>query len=554
MPIERGSLLLAASVILAGCAKAPPPQPSQVAHAGGTFRLAYQGAPESLDPLRILFLPDWTIASFVYEGLVGFGETAAELRPLLAESWTGSDSGKRWLFTLRDKVYFHDDPCFPGGQGRKVTSADVLYTFERIAKAAAQCENWYLLSGKIAGIDDFARGRAASIAGIRILDDRHIEFQLTKPYATFLNILASPTAFIVPKEGVEHYGTSFGMLPVGTGPFRLVRWKPVEQILFARNRRYWRNGAQGARLPYLESIDVRFQAESNDYARMTQFLKGESFLLEVQEKLYGNLKTGVLDARKFGVVGIIPTSGVRFLGFSLNAGSPFARHAELRRALALLLDRGQFVKRFADVNILLANTLVPPAFIGRTQDWYPYDVAQARAIVDRYRKEVDASTLTLASNFQAEELTLLQQSLSAVSVRSAIRIVPARYYQFIVGERPTLFRVSFVPSFFDPEDYYCLFYSKSSNDINLTGYRNPDFDRTLEAAMVEPVPGRRSALFRSLEEMLHRDVPAIYLSHGTPTYVVAAPHVQGARLRYLFPDLTEAWLAQNHEAAHQPEK
>ena len=541
-------------LLLAGCSGPRPRDAGDNARRGGTFKLILQGLPETLDPPRIGYLPDWMVASFIYEGLVGYGDNATELRPLLAESWVTSEGGRNWVFQLRDEVYFHADPSFPAGRGRKVTASDVRYTFERIAQKATACESWYLLSGKIEGIDDFREGRAAAIRGIRVLDDRHVEFRLTKPYATFLKVLASPTAYIVPREAVEFYGPSFGSLPVGTGPFRLVRWKPAEQLLFVRSDRYWRTDGRGTRLPYLDGIDIRVRAGASESVVLAEFLKGETHLFSAQEKLYDTLKKDVLNAQKCRVAGIVPTAALRFLGFSLDTPSPFARHAELRRAMAMSLDRGDLVRRAPEVNIILANSLAPPMFMERRFPWYPYDLAAASTIFARHRQELEQSPPVLASNFQSGEPALLQAALAKAGVRSAVRITPANYYPYIVRERPTLFRVSFTPSFFDPEDYYCLFYSKSSKEVNLTGYRNPEYDQMLEAAMVEQDAARRTRLFQSLEEILQRDVPAIYLTHGTPTYVVAALNVEGLTLRFLFTDLSAAWLSKTDAARTQPQK
>ena len=196
------------------------------------FRLIYQNPAETFDPPRIAFLPDWEMASLIYEGLVGYGDDAAGLRPVLAERWQELDGGRRWIFHLRGDVFFHDDPCFPGGRGRRFTAQDVIYTFERLANPKTDSPNWYLLAGKVEGIDAFHAGRAFSIQGIRMLDDGRVEFRLTKTYASFLKSLATQIGMIAPREAVEYYGSEFGNHPVGTGPFRLARRKALEQYSF----------------------------------------------------------------------------------------------------------------------------------------------------------------------------------------------------------------------------------------------------------------------------------------------------------------------------------
>ncbi|MBI4874489.1 MAG: ABC transporter substrate-binding protein [Acidobacteria bacterium] len=542
-----------AAALLAGCAGRRPRETAPVPRAGGAFKLVYQNSPETLDPQAIILLADWEVASLVYEGLTAQGAAPDRVQPLLAESWEESDRGRRWVFTLRQNVYFHDDPCFPGGRGRKVTAGDVLYTFRRIADPKAEWANWYLFAGKIEGLDDFHAGRAPAIGGLRALDERRVEFRLTRPYAAFLKVLASQTACIVPREAVERYGADFGKHPAGTGPFRLAAWNPFERILLVRNGRYWRTDSRGARLPYLDSIDIRFRADATESVLLNAFLKGETHLFAAHQNLYETIRDDPRHAGKFRRVGALPEMSLRFLGFSLDTPTALARHPELRRAVALAFDRAELRKQAPQVRITLADTLVPRPFLARGRSWHPHQPQAAAAIFDGFRKDLAASPITLGSNFQSLDVALLRQHLARLAVKATVQIRPARYFQYIVSQRPSIFRVSFTPSFFDPEDYYCLFYSKSSPDVNLTRYRSEEFDRTLEAAMVQRNPAGRSALFDRLEEILYRDVPAIYLNHGTPIHLIAAPYLHGVALRFVYPDLTEAWLAEKDGARTQPE-
>jgi peptide/nickel transport system substrate-binding protein len=521
--------------------------------AGGVFKLIYQSSPDTLDPHQLIFRSDWEIASLIYEGLVGYGDTQSSIRPLLAESWSRHEEGKRWVFKLRDNAYFQDNPCFVDGRGRKVVAGDVVYSFERMARIKDRCPNWIIFSGKIEGMDEFSNGRSSSISGIRAIDDHRIEIRLTKPYATFLKVLASPAACIVPKEAVELYGENFGSHPAGTGPFRLVRYSPLEQMLLSRHNRYWRSGPDGARLPYLEAIEISFRSDINPSVRLAQFLKGETYLFSAEQKLFQSIKETIVDHQKCRVAGILPSSAVRFLGFSLDALSPFARDPELRRAVAMSFDRRELAKLTPQVNVIPANTLVPAFFLNRGFSWYPHDPEAARKVTAAYQRELDAKPSTLASNFQSGDVELLQQDLSRISVKAIVQIRPAEYFQYIVKSRPTLFRVSFVPSFIDPENYYCLFWSKSSRDFNLTGYRNAEFDRILESAMIQPDESKRRNLFAHLEEILHRDVPAIYMHHGSPEYLIVSPFVHGFRIRFLLSDFSETWLENKDATRRQAE-
>jgi peptide/nickel transport system substrate-binding protein len=324
-------------------------------------------------------------------------------------------------------------------------------------------------------------------------------------------------------------------------------------MLLARHNRYWRSSPDGAPLPYLDAIEISFRNDANQSVRLAQFLKGETYLFSADQKLFESIKETIVDHQKCLVAGIMPSSAVRFFGFSLDVPSPFARDPELRRAVAMSFNRRELAKLTPQVNVIPANTLVPAFFLNRGFSWYPHDPEAARKITAAYQRELEAKSPTLASNFQSGDVELLQQDLSRISVKAIVQIRPAEYFQYIVKARPTLFRVSFVPSFFDPENYYCLFWSKSSRDFNLTGYRNAEFDRILESAMIQPDGSKRRELFAHLEEILRRDVPAIYMHHGSPDYLIVSPFVRGIKTRFLLPDFSETWLENKDAIRRQSE-
>jgi peptide/nickel transport system substrate-binding protein len=350
---------------------------------------------------------------------------------------------------------------------------------------------------------------------------------------------------------VDFYGDHFGSHPVGTGPFRLTRWNPLEHMLLSRHGRYWKRSSSGVSLPYLNAIEIDFRSDTNQSVRLAQFLKDETFLFSAEQKLYESIKETILDRQKCRVAGIVPSSAVRFLGFSVDGSSPFARDPELRRAVAMSFNRRELVKLTPHANVILANTLVPSLFPNGSFAWHPHDPAAARRIIAAYQGELDEKSTTLMSNFQSGDVELLQQDLSRISIKSTVQIRPAEYFKYIIKARPTLFRVSFVPSFFDPENYYCLFWSKSSRDFNLTGYRNTEYDRILESAMIQQHEPKRLELFARLEKILHRDVPAIYLHQGSPDYLIVSPFVRGFEMHFMQPDFSETWLETRDETRDQ---
>ena len=119
----------------------------------------------------------------------------------------------------------------------------------------------------IQGAAEFREGRARQIAGLTAVDRYTVRVTLTEAPVPFVSILAVGQAKIVPRELVEEQGEAFGTQPVGTGPFRFVRWERGKEIVLAANPDYFDGPPKLARLVFrifpgerLDGVFAEFQA------------------------------------------------------------------------------------------------------------------------------------------------------------------------------------------------------------------------------------------------------------------------------------------------------
>ena len=215
------------TVLVVGCAdpadRAPVPE-VEVPRSGGTLHIA-QIAPSTLDPAVVYDSYDAALVNQIHAGLLRHDRNFG-LRPDLARSWWIDTSGLRYRFELNDDLRFHD--------GTPVTAHDVSHSWHRvfrIEKARTELARQYL--GVIAGTEAFARGEIDSIVGIRVIDARTIEIDLERPYAAFLNVLASEFARVVPRSTTLDTDT-----PIGCGPFALVEWVAGDRLVLERHDTY----------------------------------------------------------------------------------------------------------------------------------------------------------------------------------------------------------------------------------------------------------------------------------------------------------------------------
>lgn len=232
---------LVAAVTLAGC-QAPAPEASGDPVQGGTLSYASGDAePTCLDPHVGGNYPQALLAGQFLESLVSRDETG-EIIPWLAESWTASDDGLAWEFTLRDDVAFTD--------GTPLDAEAVKINVEHLKDPATQSSTGYLALGKVDHVE--------------VVDEQVARFVLSSPDSALLESLAQPWTAIESPAGLARGMDENCQAPIGTGPFIVDEWVKQDHVSLVRNDDYSSAPADAAHdgPAYLEAIDWRFVPDS----------------------------------------------------------------------------------------------------------------------------------------------------------------------------------------------------------------------------------------------------------------------------------------------------
>lgn len=198
---------------------------ASIQRAASTLRIADLVGWESFDPLIARTSSDDRNIQWVYEGLMRLDASGAPV-PALAASVDISADSTTYTFHLRDDAFYHNDPAFSNGIGRKVHANDVIAAFERMTRRDVPETAAKLFSSQIVGFDLRNREnrdlyvaslrQTKEITGIQRIDSRTVRFKLNAPDRWFLHRLASPKAVIYAPEAVS----VINQRPVGSGPFR----------------------------------------------------------------------------------------------------------------------------------------------------------------------------------------------------------------------------------------------------------------------------------------------------------------------------------------------
>jgi peptide/nickel transport system substrate-binding protein len=426
------------------------------------------------------------------------------------------DGGLRYRLYLRPGVRFVDDACFPGGRGRVVTAADVVYSLTRLALPATAASGSWLLSGVVQGVDSVRRGQATRISGLSALNDSTVELRLAAPRSALLRLLTLPYAAIVPREAVERYGKDFARHPVGTGPFRLKHWHLGRSLVLLRNSGYWQAG-----LPRLQAVAVRFMP-----SRLTAFIEFKQGRLDFLEGLDPTFKDELLTPggqlqpawQRRARLQVAPQLATEYVGIRLDSlqTHPLLRQAWFRRALSLAIDRPKLVRYLYNTQADAAlHTFIPVGLgVGDRVLRYAYRPQEADSLlrVRGYAGGGGVPPLRLLVSPGAQQLgEFLQQAWQDLGLTVELQTREgATARELIYRGQAELWRASWVADHPDAENFYLLFACDqlSPDGPNTTHHCAPDFD-----ALLQRLQGDGATSPSALEDRLATTLPVLPLFH-----------------------------------------
>ena len=291
------------------------------------------GAPGAIDEV---------VYSNVFEGLTRIGPDG-EVLPGLAESWTVSDDGLLYTFTLRDGVTFHDGTSFD--------AQDVVFSLDRARGDASE---------------NAQKGLFAAIDTVEAIDPRTVRVSLTRRAGDLLFNLGWGDAVIVAPESAATNKTA----PVGTGPFKLGNWVKGSSLTLERSADYW------GEAPALEKATFRFISDPS--AAVSAMLAGDvdAFPNFPAPEALPQLRA---DPRYEVVVG--STEGETILAMN-HARKPFD-DVRVRRAIGHAIDRQSIIDgAMFGLGAPIGSHFAPhhPAYVDLT-DRSAFDPDKAKALL-----------------------------------------------------------------------------------------------------------------------------------------------------------------------------
>lgn len=493
-------------MLLAGVAAAALMLPAAVfaqdIKQGGQMTVTYKDDVSTLDPAIGYDWQNWSMIKSLFDGLMDYEPGTTKLTKDLAEDYQISDDGQTFTFTLRKGVKFHN--------GRELTADDVKYSIERVVNPKTQSPGAGFF-GSIKGFEEASAGTAETLSGITVVDPYTIKFELSRPDATFLHVLAINFSHVVPKEEVEKYGADFGKHPVGSGAFKMAEWTLGQRLVFERFQDYWNKG-----LPKLDQITFEFGQEP--VVALLRLQKGE---IDVPGD-------GIPPAKFIEVQNDPAFKDLIIRGGQLHTGyvtmnvniKPFD-DVKVRQAVNMAINKDRVV-RIINGRAVPANQPLPPSMPGYAQDYkgYAYDVEKAKALLAEAGFADGFETELFVANVdpQPRIAQAIQQDLAAIGIKASIKSLAQANVIAAGGEKdgaPMIWSggMAWIADFPDPSNFYGPILGCGGavpGGWNWSWYCNEDLDKKAAEAdsIVDPAKAEeREAMWRDIYLKIMEDAP-----------------------------------------------
>ncbi len=486
---------------------------------GGEYIEGLVSQPRYINPiLSQTSEADANISALIYGGLFSY-DAEGKLQKNLVEDYTVSEDGKIYTLTLRQGVKWHD--------GEELTAEDVLYTIRAIQDPAYKSPlraNWLSVEG--ATVDRYT-----------------LTLTLKKAYFGFLESLV---VGILPRHIWENIApenfllADYNLEPIGSGPYRFYDLqKDSNGNVLSYELQPFPDYFAGA--PYIGKITFHFYPDE----RSLLDAYGRKEVLGINSVLPENLPE--LEARKSTRIYKVAIPRIFGVFFNVNKSVVLAND-EVRKALSFATDRDAIIREVLSGMGSPAETAILPFMSGYAADVsFPrFNEGEANAVLDQdgWKRGDDGVRAKNGTVLEFELLVpdwpglsktaeILREQWGKVGARVTVNVLsaldlqqsavrPREYQAILFGEAAML-----------DSDPYSFWHSSQKHDpgLNLALFDNKDADAALLSLREELNEEKRNEYYRTFQEILSRENPAVFLY--SPTYLYAVnSSVKVAEVKY----------------------
>lgn len=457
--------------------------------------------PETLDPAKTTGLPEGTIQTALFEGLVRY-DAQNKIQPALADSWTVSQDKLTYTFKLKDTKWSNGDP---------VTAEDFKFAWLRALDPKTASDYAYQLY-YIKGAEAYntESGKKEDVA-IKVVDPKTLEVSLNAPTNQFLGLTAFQTFYPLNQKVVEahpDWDTSPEFF-VCNGPFLLEKWERKQKLTLVKNPNYWDEKA--VKLQKLEIYTI----EDNNTAH-TMYKTGQlDFLENTPTQEIPKLK-GTPDYK------IYPDTSLYF--YRLNVTKKPFNEIKVRKALAMAIERQPLVDKVAQAGQKPAFAFVPNGFpesdgtdfreVGGS--FFSENVAEAKKLLAEAGypdgKGFPKTEILINNNDLHVKIAQAIQQMWKKNLGIEVGVVTKEGQVYMKDQHELNYdiaRAGWTPDYLDPMTFIDMFVTDGGN--NNTGWSSPSYDALVKMANSTGENSIRMKSMHDAESILMKNLPIIPL-------------------------------------------
>jgi peptide/nickel transport system substrate-binding protein len=482
---------------------------------GGILKLYTLDSPASMSILEETTVFAERPMMAVFNNLVMFDQHVKQnslqsIVPDLATGWSWNVDGTELTFSLREGVTWHD--------GKPFTARDVKCTWDLLTGKSSDRlrlnprKDWY-----------------GNLEEVTTSGDYEVTFHLKRPQPAFLVLLASGFSPVYPCHVAARDMRSH---PIGTGPYKFVEFRPNEVIRVTRNPNYWKTDR-----PYLDGIE--YTVIRNLSTAALGFIAGKfdiTWPYSVRVPLLKDIRSQAPEAICELAANNVSSNLI------VNQEKPPFDNPDLRRAMALSLDRKAFIDILSDGQGDIGGVMqpppegvwgMPPEILRRLPGYNPEvakNRAESRNVMEKLgyrpdnRLKIEVSTRN--TPFYRDPAVILIDQLKEVYIDGELETIDTtNWYPKVMRKDYTVGSNLTGNALDDPDQNFYENYACGAEG-NYNGYCNPEVDLLIDRQSAEADQEKRKKLVWEIERKLAEDVarPIIFYDRRDTCW---QPHVKG---------------------------
>jgi len=483
-------------------------------NAGGTLVFGRGGDSVGLDPAYETDGNSFMICDNIFEALVAYADESTSLEPGLAKSWDISPDGKTYTFHLRKGVKFHDGTPFNADAvafsiGRMMKTRNVTFMDKGLKIPAQDRPPEYWVSMEMAD----------TIGAIEVVDEHTVVFKLKRVEAPFLANMGMDFADIISPKAFLKNPKEFLRTPVGTGPFKFVKWVKDDRIILEKNKNYWDKSGG----PYVDKLVVR--AIPENAVRFVELKTGN-----IQICQFPNPADSALAKKDPNIkLTVQPGMNVGYLSFN-HTKEPWKSNIHLRRAIAHALNRKAIVDNIYQGMGQVAKNPIPPTMWGYNKSipGFKYDVELAKAELAKAGfpegkglSEVTLWSMPVPRPYNPEGLKVgvaMISDLAKIGIKA--RIVSYDWGTYLKRQREQpddmdLFQLGWTGDNGDPDNFLAVLFDGLASSSIRTQWKNKEYHQLMLDGKQTVDQAKRTQIYEKALQVIFDEVGTIPIAHST---------------------------------------